>query len=74
MFGSSAAFNLNSSLYDWASSAPSVFIYFKTEDSSSNTATASNFAGGTVALTGGTGIVIGAIGTLLISKKRKENA
>ena len=33
MFGSASAFNLNSELYDWNKSAPSVMVYFKTESS-----------------------------------------
>ena len=76
MFGSEAAFNLNSSLYDWNNSATSVFVYFKTDDSVSNTA-GSNFTGGTVALTGGAGLALGALATAIgmtATKKKKENA
>lgn len=75
MFGSDAAFNLNSSLYDWNKSAKSVFVYYKT-DSSSTSITGSNFTAGMFAIAGGGGLLLGAAGTYLamtVSKKRKEN-
>ncbi len=72
MFGTEAAFNLNSSLYDWANDAPSVYVYFKTDDTASST-TASNFTGGALALAGGAGIALGAAVTALAMKlKRKK--
>jgi hypothetical protein len=74
MFGSGAAFNLNSSLYDWADDAPEVFIYFMTEDSSANSS-GSSFTPGTVAITGGAGLAVGALATALgmksTGKKKK---
>ena len=74
MFGSDAAFNLNSSLYDWNNSAPSVYIYFQTEDSAANT-TASNFTAGALALSGGAGIILGAgITAIAMRKKKSEDA
>ncbi len=76
MFGSNAAFNLNSSLYDWNNSAKSVFVFFKTDSSVSNTA-GSNFTGGTLALTGGAGIALGALATAICvtaTKKKKQAA
>ena len=75
MFGSDAAFNLNSSLYDWNNSAPSVYIYFKTDDSTAST-TGANFTSGSLALAGGAGLLIGAAITAIASatvKKKKEN-
>ena len=73
MFGSDAAFNLNSSLYDWANNAPSVYVYFQTDDTAANT-TGSVFTGGTLALAGGAGIALGAIVTALaITIKRKTD-
>ena len=71
MFGSSAAFNLNSSLYDWNDSAPSVFVYYQTDDSAVST-TGTNFTGGTLALTGGAGLAIGALATALAMKPKKK--
>ena len=76
MFGSEAAFNLNSGLYDWNQSAKSVFVYYKTDDGAASN-TGSNFTGGAVAITGGAGFVIGALATALgltVSKKKKETA
>ena len=76
MFGSNAAFNLNSNLYDWNNSAKSVFVFFKTDSSVSNTA-GSNFSGGTLALTGGAGLAVGALATAIgmtATKKKKEQA
>ena len=73
MFGSDAAFNLNSSLYDWNNDAPSVYVYFQTDDTAANT-TGSVFTGGTLALAGGAGIALGAIVTALAIKiKRKSD-
>ena len=75
MFGSDAAFNLNSSLYDWNDSAPSVYVYFKTDDSTAST-TGANFTAGSLALAGGAGLVLGAAITAIASatiKKKEEN-
>ena len=71
MFGSAAAFNLNSSLYDWNKDAKSVFVYFKTDDSATST-TGSNFSGGTLALAGGAGIAVGALVTAVATKCGKK--
>ena len=75
MFGSSSAFNLNSNLYDWNQKATKVFVYFKTDDSAASS-TGTTFTGGTLALTGGGGIAVGAIATAFAmksTKKKKEN-
>ena len=72
MFGSDAAFNLNSSLYDWNNDAPSIYVYFRTDDTAASTA-GSNFTGGSVALSGGAGIALGAVVTALAMKKKKED-
>ena len=72
MFGSDAAFNLNSSLYDWNNSAPSIYVYFQTDDAV--TKTGSIFTGGALALTGGAGIALGAVATALIMMKKKKKA
>ena len=73
MFGTDAAFNLNSSLYDRNNDAESVYIYFKTDDAAVS-ATGATFTGGTIALSGGTGIALGAVVTALAMKtKRKPN-
>jgi len=71
MFGTEAAFNLNSSLYDWANDAPSVYVYFKTDDTAVKTAGA-NFTGGALALAGGAGIALGAAAALIIITKKKK--
>ena len=75
MFGSEAAFNLNSNLYCWNNNVDSVFVYFKTEDSSASTA-GSNFTVGSLALAGGAGLVLGAVLTAISMnpKKKKEAA
>ena len=72
MFGSDAAFNLNSSLYDWSNDAPSVYVYFRTDDTTVKTP-GSIFSGGTVALSGGAGMALGAVVTALAMKKKKED-
>ena len=72
MFGSDAAFNLNSNMYDWNSDAPSVYVYFNTEDSSASTS-GSNFTGGTLTLAGGSGIALGALVTALAMKTKRKS-
>ena len=77
MFGSDAAFNLNSPLYDWNQEATKAFVYFNVDENvTANTGT--NFTGGTIALTGGAGLAIGAISTALgmtvTGKKKKASA
>ena len=76
MFGSEAAFNLNSSLYDWNNDAPSVYVYFQTDEVAGEAANAAgaNFTGGALALSGGAGLAIGSVVTALFMKKKKNNA
>ena len=71
MFGSDAAFNLNSSLYIWNSTAASVFVYYQTDDSKTST-TGTNVSGGTLALTGGAGLALGAVVSALVMKPKKK--
>ncbi|MBO7401230.1 MAG: hypothetical protein J6U75_08495, partial [Clostridia bacterium] len=74
MFGSDAAFNLNSSLYDWNNDAPSVYVYFQTDDVGSASIAGAGFTAGTLALSGGAGIALGSIVTALFMKKKKNGA
>ncbi len=79
MFGSSSAFNLNSSLYDWNSGADSVYVYFL-RDSSVQSAAASgaNFTSGTLAISAGAGLILGVSAVAAVIKlsgmKKKERA
>ena len=75
MFGSDSAFNMNSSLYDWNNDAKSVYVYFQTDDSAPSTAGA-NFTAGTIALSAGIGIAVGAVITAFAMKtktKKEDN-
>ena len=72
MFGTEAAFNLNSSLYDWNDDAESVYIYFQTDDTAAST-TGSNFTAGTLALSGGAGLALGSVITALAMKTKKTS-
>ncbi|MBO7398081.1 MAG: hypothetical protein J6V10_03215, partial [Clostridia bacterium] len=76
MFGSDAAFNLNSSLYDWNNDAPSVYVYFDTDDAANSSvgAVGANFSAGALALSGGAGLAIGSVVTALFMKKKKNDA
>ncbi len=77
MFGSSAAFNLNSELYDWNNDAPGVMIYYKTDDSAVKPATAaSNFSTGVLIVAGVAGLVAGAVifGVVTNRAKKKKEA
>ena len=69
---SDSAFNLNSNLYDWNNNATSVFIYFKTDEGANTSTSGSNFTGGTLALTGGAGISLGAVATAFAMKSKKK--
>jgi hypothetical protein len=72
MFGTEAAFNLNSSLYDWNNDAKSIFVYFKRDENAASTA-GTSFSGGALAISGGAGIVLGAVVTALaMTSKRKK--
>ena len=75
MFGSESAFNLNNSYYDWSNSAPGIYVYFKTDDSSASAA-GSNFTAGSLAISGGAGLILGAAITAIAfrGKKKKESA
>ena len=73
MFGTDAAENFNNPLYVWNSSAPKIFVYYKTEEAGASTA-GSNFTAGTVVLSAVAGLAVGALATALgatISKKKK---
>ena len=74
-FGSDVAANLNNTLYMWNSAAPAVFVYFKADQATAGT-TGSNFTAGTLMLTVGAGVAVGALVTFLCAKaagKKKEN-
>ena len=73
MFGTEAAFNLNSGLYDWNDSAPSVYVYFKTDDSAAST-TGTNFSTGTLALSGSVGIALGAVLSAVAFNVKKKKS
>ena len=75
-FGTEAAENLNNTLYVWESTAPGVYVYFKTEEPASASTAGSNFTAGTVALTGVAGLALGVLAAALclkVTKKRKDN-
>ena len=75
MFGTDAAFNLNS-LYDWNNEAASVFVYFKTDNQAASPASTagSNFTAGNLALSGVAGLGLGAALSAIVmglNKKKK---
>ena len=73
MFGTDAAFNLNSSLYDWNNEATSVYVYFNSDDTAVST-TGSDFTGGALALSGGAGFVLGAaLSAIAFNVKKKKS-
>ena len=77
MFGSGAAFNLNSGLYDWNKDAPGIYVYFKVDSSAAKSASAgSSFTAGNLAISGVAGLGIGAVACALVSKAagRKKKA
>ncbi len=85
MFGSDAAFNLNSSLYDWNNEAPATYVYFKTDENALSAAgsvfmpsmlTLNEINKGTLVLATGGGLILGAAVTAIAGisiKKRKKN-
>ena len=74
MFGSNAAMNLTDSRYTYNDNLNGIYLYFKTEAAAS-TDTASVFSGGSLALVGVGGAVVGAalgaLVTVLIKRKKK---
>ncbi len=78
MFGTKSAANLNSELYDWNKSAPSIMVYFKVDTAAKSTSTGSNFTAGNFAIAGVAGLGIGAVVTAVASavtgKKKRDAA
>ena len=74
MFGSDAAFNLNNLNFVFNNEAKSIYVYFKTDEEAPSAA-GTNFSAGTLAVTGGAGLILGAAIASCIgfSKKRKDN-
>ena len=76
-FGTTAAENLNNTLYVWNSSAPMVYVYYKTEEAGTSAgAEGSSFTFGHLALAGGAGLLIGAVITAICmtaARKKKKN-
>ena len=75
MFGTDAAENLNNPLYVWENTAPKIFVYFRTEEAKPISA-GSNFTTGTLFISGGAGLLLGAAVTALCIKgfaRKKEN-
>ena len=77
-FGEKAAFNLNNKNYCWNQSAKSVMVYYKVDTAAKPTAAGSGFSAGTLALTGGAGLALGAlisgIAVTVTGKKKKSEA
>lgn len=74
MFGEDTAFNLNNTNYVWDDDAPSVFVYYKVDDSETSTS-GSVFSAGVLALTGGLCLIAGAALTAIcmtVVRKKKE--
>ena len=75
-FGTTAAENLNNTMYVWNSSAPKVYVYFKTEEAASAGAEGSSFTWGYFALAAGAGLLIGAVVTavcMTAARKKKKD-
>ena len=76
MFGVGAAENFNNTLYVWNSTAKSIYLHYKAADAKTAGLAGSGFSAGTVALSGGTGLAVGALASALITKatgkKRKK--
>ena len=80
MFGEKAAFNLNDKHYCWNQSAKTIMVYFKVDKAAASSAgtAGSTFTGGTLALTGGAGLALGAlisgIAVSVSGKKKNKKA
>ena len=76
MFGVGAAENFNNPLYVWNSNAKSIYAYYKKEAGSASS-TGSLFTAGSLAISGGAGLAIGALASAVAvkltgRKKKKE--
>ena len=74
MFGEDTAYNLNNTNFVWDEDAPTVYVYYKTDDSGASES-GSVFSMGHLALVGGICLIVGAGLTAIIMtvvRKRKE--
>ena len=80
-FGGKAATNLNNKHYLFRDNPPSIKVFFKTETktveqlagTTGANATGSIFGGGSVAMSGGVGLVVGALlGALVMGRRKKK--
>ncbi|MBQ6469299.1 MAG: hypothetical protein IJJ50_04505 [Lachnospiraceae bacterium] len=76
MFGVGAAENINNTLYVWNSSAKSIYAYYKKAAESDVSKAGSVFTAGSLALSGGAGILLGSAASGLLfhvsQKKRRK--
>ena len=74
-FGEDNAYNLNNTKFVWDDDAPSIFVYYKTDDTATTLGTSQTI--GRFALVGGACLIIGAgLGIICtnFARKRKSNA
>lgn len=74
MFGEDNAYNLNNTNFVWDEDAPSIFVYFKADDSAASEY-GSVFSAGQLALIGGLCLIAGsglAAVIMTVVRKRKE--
>ncbi len=78
MFGSMTAFDLNNGLYVWNKNAPSIMVYFKTDNAAAVSVSGSSFTTGNLALVGIAGLGLGAAVTALVAtvigRRKKASA
>ena len=72
MFGVGATENINNTLYVWNSSARSIYLYYQLDTKSASLA-GSGFSAGTVALSGGAGLAVGALASGLFLRASGKN-
>ena len=73
MFGSNSAYNLNNTKFVWNKSAKSVYVYFTRDENANASEASSIFSTGTIALSGGLGLALGAVlGAVAMTAKNKK--
>ena len=80
IFGEDTAYNLNNTNFVWDEDAPSVYVYYKTDDSVSEGSAASEygsvFTAGQLALVGGlcffVGVALAAVCIMIIRKRKQK--
>ena len=72
MFTYESATDLGDTAYSFNNKKKGVYFFWDVDEKAFDSGAASSFAGGTAALAGAAGLLIGIIGTYIVMRKKKE--